>query len=123
MPTILRKTPKKQRILSKTDKYKARRKVYNSRQWRDGLRLVQLRKQPLCEVCLALGDITAGHDVHHRVSMNKAKTESDFYDLAYDEDNLATLCQYHHSLLHSKYKGKTVEELITILKDKPEENE
>ena len=72
---------------------------------------------------VALGDITAGHDVHHRVSMNKAKTESDFYDLAYDEDNLATLCQYHHSLLHSKYKGKTVEELITILKEKLEENE
>ena len=124
MPTINRKSPKRQRILSKTDRYKARRKIYNTRQWRDGLRLVQLRKQPLCQVCALLGRTTVGECVHHITTFAGARTIEDMYDIAYDESNLCTLCTKHHSMLHSldefkKRKEKRPEDLAEYIKQNP----
>ena len=78
---------------------KERIKVYNTEQWRR-LSEWKRRTQPLCEVCQMQGKVTAGTDVHHLVSFTTARSESERYDLAYDERNLITLCDACHSQMH-----------------------
>ena len=125
MPTINRKSPKKQsRILAKTDRYKARRKIYNSKDWKKGLRLIQLRKQPLCQVCLLLGKTTLAECVHHITTFVGVQTVEEMYDLAFNEDNLCSLCNRHHQMLHNlesfkNKKEKDPTELAEYLKQNP----
>lgn len=124
MPTINRNTAKRKRILSRTDKYKTRRKIYNSKEWKNGLRLVQLRKQPLCQVCELLGRTTLGQCCHHIRTFVGVQTTEDMYDIAFDESNLCTLCTKHHSMMHSlnemkNKREKTPEDLAKLIKDNP----
>lgn len=124
MPTIIRQGKRKQRILSKTDKYKTRRKIYNSKEWKKGLRLIQLRKEPTCRVCELLGRITLGQCVHHIQTFVGCNTQEEMFDIAFDESNLCTLCTKHHSMLHSldefkNRKEKRPEDLAEYIRQNP----
>lgn len=58
--------------------------------WRRA-RAAQLAASPLCADCLAIGMDTAATQVHHRVK------RADDMSLAFDPDNLVSLCASCHS--------------------------
>lgn len=62
---------------------------YQSKQWRD-VREMKLNRDPLCEDCMDRGVVTPGVDVDH------VKPRKQFPDLAFDLDNLRTLCKRCH---------------------------
>ncbi|WP_291580925.1 HNH endonuclease signature motif containing protein [Bacteroides sp.] len=98
MPTIFR--PKKTQ--KKTgDLYDAeRRKIYNSERWRR-LRAWKFVCNPLCEVCLSKDVITPAEDIHHIVSFMSTDDPDRRIILAYDFDNLRSLCKKCHQEVHN----------------------
>lgn len=117
--------PKRKRFYSYDEKRKQRKKIYNSSQWKN-LRLTHLQIEPLCAVCLKLGKVTAGEDVHHIKSFMTSSSLEEMNKQAFDSDNLVTLCHYHHSLLHSldEFKNlefKTSDELAEYIINKEKE--
>lgn len=95
-----------------------RMSLYNTVKWRKA-REAHLKAHPCCERCLKEGKIYAGTkedpiQVHHRKSPfidGEVK-----WDLAFDEDNLETICSYHHGLEHSGAE-MTPAETIKMLED------
>lgn len=98
MPTI-NKLPRKQ---TKTgNQYDAaRRKIYNSERWRR-LRAWKFTNSPLCEICLQNGIVTPSEDIHHIVSFMSTEDQSQRVFLAYDYDNLQSLCKKCHQSVHN----------------------
>lgn len=80
-------------------------KIYNSQRWR-AMREAYLRTQPLCEICLQEGKITAGEEVHHKHFISLGATEQDMLEIAFDMGNLQTLCKYHHHLIHANDRAE-----------------
>ncbi|MBD6961599.1 HNH endonuclease signature motif containing protein [Vibrio parahaemolyticus] len=68
------------------DKYKS---FYGSQAWRD-LRLLKLKRDPLCEDCKANGFLREGYDVDHVVEIK------DDFSRRLDITNLRTLCRSCH---------------------------
>lgn len=87
---------------------------YTSKAWRK-LREYHLSKQPLCQHCLIQNKYIKGYIVDH-ITPIQSKDDP----LALDENNLMTLCSYHHNrktrIDNSKYnpdnllKGKEIQE-------------
>ena len=102
MPSIYK--PKKQPI-KRTDSYNAeRRKVYQSQRWRM-LRLTKLVDAPLCEMYMKKGIVKEAVDVHHITSFMSTDDEVMRKALAYDYDNLMSLCKECHQLIHNGKGG------------------
>ena len=85
---------------SKDRKYKPkkgdaleRQKFYNSQHWRK-IRKVYASKNPLCEVCLANGDVKSVENVHHIVPLSQGGSNH--------SDNLMSVCVS----CHRKVEGK-----------------
>ena len=74
--------------------------------------------QPLCQECLKEGKVYAGSpdnplQVHHIKSpFIDGKVD---WDLALDDNNLVTICSYHHGLEHAPKPSVTQEQLIEAL--------
>ena len=75
---------------------KDRQKIYNSKQWRDVRELALLRDCMLCQVCLKNKIQTKATEVHHIQYLEHR------IDLAYDLDNLISVCSKCHQTIHSK---------------------
>lgn len=102
MPTIKKTIKKHPR---RTDSYNvARRKVYQSQRWRT-LRLLKLSECPLCERCSKVGDVVPAIDVHHVVSFMSTDDPVKRVALAYDYDNLMSLCKECHQYIHNSRGG------------------
>lgn len=67
------------------------RKLYKLRAWRDHARPAQLRKQPLCELCLERGRTVAADTVNHRIPHKGSMA------LFLDPDNHQSACASCHS--------------------------
>ena len=96
MPTIYKPKPKKKATDAKR---KERQNIYQSTRWQR-LRALKIADQPLCEMCLKEGRYKAAEDVHHIVSF-VGKSRNEQYRLAYDYDNLVTLCKQCHTRIHN----------------------
>ena len=102
MPTIYKPQKKNQ---SKGNQYdKERQKIYNSERWRK-LRVWKFACNPLCELCLKENKTVPAEDIHHVVSFMSANDPAQRKFLAYDYDNLMSLCKIHHQNIHNK-KGE-----------------
>jgi len=99
MPT-LNKTPKQK---TKSDNSKDRHKIYDTLKWRK-LRLSKLIDSPLCEMCLAKDIITVGVDIHHIISFLSTDDLNKRSDLAFDYNNLQTVCKNCHQKIHNGNK-------------------
>lgn len=88
----LNKNKKKDNISS--IKRNIRQKVYNSTLWKK-LRMAHLIEFPLCEECLKEKIIEPAIDVHHIISF------VDNINLAYDTNNLMSLCKKCHQKKHN----------------------
>lgn len=76
--------------------------IYNSRIWK-GLRRDHLAKEPLCRYCSAHGDIVAANIVDH------IKPHRGDEALAFDPDNLQSLCKTcHDTHADAKDRGKVM---------------
>jgi 5-methylcytosine-specific restriction protein A len=96
MPWINR-PPKKHNI---SDKRKERQKIYATDRWRK-LRLIKLQESPLCEICLQNNVVTSAEHVHHLDSfMNYDGLRR--IEVAYDYNNLLSICEFHHNQIHNK---------------------
>ena len=102
MPTIY----KSQKQQKRNDNYydAERRKVYNSDRWRR-LRAWKFACNPLCEMCLKENKITPAEDIHHLISFMSTDDPVQRIVLAYDYDNLMSLCKKCHQAVHNK-KGE-----------------
>lgn len=76
-----------------------RQEVYQSALWKK-IRLHKLMTDPLCEVCLLMGKTTGGDHVHHMISFVNATDRIERDRLAYDTDNLMTVCESCHGRIH-----------------------
>ncbi len=104
MPTIYKPTKKK---TQKNDNYydAERRKIYNSDRWRR-LRAWKFACNPLCEICLKEDKIVPAEDIHHIISFMSTDDSEQRLFLAYDFDNLMSLCKQCHQNIHNK-KGSS----------------
>lgn len=98
MPTISK--PCKKRMKPSSFMEKERKKVYQSERWKR-LRALKFANNPLCELCLQEGRVTPAEDVHHIVSFMTADDPATRYQLAYDYDNLMSLCKQCHQRQHN----------------------
>lgn len=95
MPTInLHKQKKRERSYNKA----AYQDVYNTPRWKR-LRSVKVRNNPLCEECLRKGVVKQVEEVHHIVPFD---IDNFSEELAYNYDNLISLCIECHKEAHKK---------------------
>lgn len=99
MPTIYK--PKKAKKKEKKLYEEERRKIYKSTRWRK-LRALKIAEQPLCEMCLKEGKTTIAEDVHHIESFMSTDDHMRRMALAYDYENLMSICKTHHQMIHNK---------------------
>ena len=98
MPTIYK--PKKVEK-KRTDRYNSyRRKIYQSQRWRM-LRLAKLSDSPLCEMCMKKGIVKPAVDIHHIRSFMSVDDDVRRKALAYDYENLMSLCKECHQFIHN----------------------
>lgn len=101
MPTIYK--PKRQR--SNEGKRKERMQIYNTARWRE-LRKVKLMSDPLCEICLKEGRTTPAEDIHHITSFMTVDDMTMRKVLAFDYDNLMSLCDVCHQRIHNGHRDR-----------------
>ena len=86
---------------------KDKSEIYNSREWKE-LRIAKLRStNGLCEECLKEGIITAARCVHHVVPIETARTKEEMRRLAFDWNNLMSLCKSCHARIHKELGSNT----------------
>lgn len=76
-------------------------KIYNSQKWKK-LRNAYIKEFPLCQSCLEKGKIVPGEEIHHVIRFLTGQTQQEIEALAYDWNNLKTLCRSCHKAAHRK---------------------
>jgi len=94
--------PKCKKVSNKTYdntmRAKDRTKIYNSRQWKNIRVKALVRDEFMCVMCRANGIDTKAEEVDHILELQ------DRQDLAFDLDNLQSLCKPCHSKKTAKEK-------------------
>lgn len=103
MPTL--KKPQKNK--TKSFNRKERIEIYNSSKWRK-LRLSHLLDHPLCELCQKEGKTVPAIDVHHIISFMSTTDPLKRLLLAYNPDNLMSLCKECHQKVHNETQYKPI---------------
>ncbi len=114
MATINRNTlSPKQTTNYKSNSYKYYSSYYNLPQWK-GLRDTKLRESPICECCNSHGYIREATEVHHIIPWTRGRDERHKQELFFNYDNLMSLCNKCHKLIHKKDDGSSP---LNILSD------
>lgn len=108
MPWI-NKAQKPKQIKRYFSNREGRQEIYNTATWRN-LRKAHLQYHPLCYMCQQKGIIKGGDQVHHLISPFQFQGLKR-NELAYDADNLITLCSKCHSELHGQGKEATLQNI------------
>ena len=103
MPTI--KLLKSKRDSVPTIRKGEYQSIYQDKRWK---KLVAQKKRvnPLCERCESLNKITPLFEIHHRKPFNWGKTPEEVESLAFDWDNLESVCESCHEKRHKELKNK-----------------
>ncbi|MDL2305360.1 HNH endonuclease [Bacteroides sp. OttesenSCG-928-D19] len=109
--TTIYKPKKKQKTKSLYDK--ERRKIYNSERWRK-LSNLKFIDNPLCENCQDKGVAKPSEDIHHIISFMTTDDSMQRIQLAYDYNNLMSLCKECHQEIHNKKIGESLKCNILI---------
>lgn len=81
-------------------------KLINSRRWVK-LRFEKLRSNPLCERCLSDDLTTPATTVHHKIPVETGVTFTEMERLAFDFNNLKSVCAPCHVLEHIDLQSKS----------------
>ena len=114
MPTIPRLRDKKR---PQSYRKMQRQSMYSKSEYRK-LRDWYYQCHPICADCAKLGLTTPSADIHHVMSPydpNISPAES--YRRLMDENNLVSLCRYHHNLRHGNCKKYEIDEFEKALAD------
>lgn len=101
MPTInLGKKKKRDRSFAKI----IYQDIYQDKRWK---RLVawKLKEKPTCERCTSLGLTSATKEVHHKIPFDWGRDDEEKETLAFDYDNLESLCTPCHNIRHIELKN------------------
>lgn len=85
----------------KTKKNWIYKNIYNTSRWKK-LRMAYLSDNPLCEECKDKGIIKQAEHIHHKKEISSGKTEEEMKQLAFDSNNLQSLCSDCHKAKHEK---------------------
>lgn len=92
-------------------------KLLNSPTWLE-LRRKKLTVDPLCENCKKKGIYRMAQEIHHIVPVESAKDYASMRILAYDYNNLMSLCSICHHEIHNEMGShKHIKEAMTRLRD------
>lgn len=75
--------------------------IYQDRRWLN-LRNHKRRVNPLCERCMELNKVTPMDEVHHKIPFDTGKTKDEIESLAFDWDNLESVCEPCHKTRHKE---------------------
>lgn len=103
MPTI--KLLKSKRDNVRTVRKKQYQDIYQNKRWKK-LREWKLMNNPLCERCLENGRNTTAFEVHHKIPFETGRTPEEIETLAFDYDNLKSVCDPCHDAEHKKLNKK-----------------
>lgn len=96
-----RSSPKPKKYKTRTDENtKSRQSIYQSKTWKL-LRHSKIIHDPCCEVCAMRGIIKIADEVHHLRSFMTAEDQEERLLLAYDYDNLISVCRQCHNRIHN----------------------
>lgn len=98
MPTLSKKKKMQKNL---TFNETERKEIYATTKWRK-LRLSYLMDHPLCERCQKENRIVPAVDIHHIISFMTTSNKLDRMALAFNPDNLESLCKQCHQKEHSK---------------------
>ena len=84
---------------------KFQQSIYQDKRWK---RLVETKKRdnPLCERCESMGFTRQMDEVHHKIPWETGKTKEIQEVLAFDYDNLESLCGPCHDVRHLELNRK-----------------
>ena len=93
---------------------KDKSEIYNSKEWKE-LTILKKRVNPLCEQCIKDGEaigIPGGYVksvecVHHIIPIETARTKEEMRRLAFNWDNLMSLCKSCHARIHKELGSNT----------------
>lgn len=100
MPTIQLLEKKKSNCKPQEGPNKWSSECYNTTMWRR-LRKARLIEHPLCEKCLEEGRVTPAETVHHVIPISQAGSKLEAMDIAFDSNNLMSLCRKCHEEIHA----------------------
>ena len=75
----------------------------NSKEWRQ-LRAIKLAQDPYCEECQRHGIYRLASVVHHKIEVESGLTPADCKRLAFDLNNLESVCPRCHREIHKNRK-------------------
>jgi 5-methylcytosine-specific restriction endonuclease McrA len=101
MPTITLHRKKPEITLNK----KVYQEIYSDPRW-ISIRTYKTKENPLCEKCEELGIVTIMDEVHHKIPFQKGKTAQEIERLAFDIDNVISVCASCHHKLHQGLRYK-----------------
>lgn len=96
--------PKKRRHYN-TEGRMDRQRIYQTSKWKR-LRWSKLFNDPLCELCASHKVITPAEDVHHIISFMSTEDPVRRNQLAFDRNNLQSLCRACHHYQHGIVKAE-----------------
>jgi 5-methylcytosine-specific restriction protein A len=73
--------------------------IYQDKHWLK-LRNAKRRNNPLCEECEKRNRVTPMREVHHKKPFDTGRTPDEIQELAFDYDNLVSLCDPCHDEAH-----------------------
>ncbi len=91
--------PSRRKNRGNSEARRERQQVYQTKRWKQ-LRISKLYDDPLCELCLSHGVRTPAEDVHHVISFMSTDDKYRRHRLAYDRNNLQSLCRACHQYQH-----------------------
>lgn len=98
----------KTRFFLRPSKIKIYNKLINSWRWQQ-LRKAKFIRNPICEECVRVGIARPTEEVHHVVPVESGRDEAEMAKLAYDIDNLQSLCKECHAAKHQRKEPQTSE--------------
>ncbi len=101
MPTLNKGKGRRSRREADDLNRRDRMAIYNTARWRR-MRVLQLMAQPLCQVCEGCGRTELAVDVHHLRSFTGFEGAARRM-VAFDPDNLISLCKVCHQAVHHGY--------------------
>jgi 5-methylcytosine-specific restriction protein A len=85
--------------------------IYQDKRWKK-LRAVKMRANPLCERCEIKNKVVPAVEVHHKIPFDWGRTSAEVDDLAFDYDNLQSVCDPCHDDAHEEMKKMRMKDLF-----------
>jgi len=79
--------------------------IYQDKRWRR-IRNLKFKNDPLCERCLENNRVHATEEIHHIIPFQTGKTEEEVQFLAFNYDNLQSLCIDCHKIVENLIRNK-----------------